>query len=199
MSNRLRARRYRIRREAARGQGGSGSRGSALFPTARSIRWGSGLAWLGVVLVALVLQTAVVGRIQIVGVSPDLLTVAVAAAAFRLRDNGVLLLGFGGGLLLDVSGTSVIGLWAFAMTLVAWGAVLSRDYGGRGILANGLRILLLTLAGLVAHLVISIAFGEWSLAIWEALRRLIVIPVLNLGVATLLYPVLNRLWMPSLR
>jgi len=157
------------------------------------------LAWLAVLLVGVILQTSVVGRIQIAGASPDLLTVVVACAAFRLRDNGVLLLGFVGGLMLDVSGTSVIGLWSFAMTLVALGAALSRDHGGRGVLVNGLRIMLLTLLGIVAHTVVSVAFGEWSLAIWEALRLTVMVPALNLGLAIVLFPLLSRLWVPSLQ
>ncbi len=174
--------------------------GGVLSPPSRgSVRWGPGLAWLGVLLAAAVLQTSVVGRIQIAGVSPDLLTVVVACAAFRIRDNGVLLLGFVGGMLLDVSGTSVIGLWSFAMTLVAWGAVISREHGGRGVSVNALRIFLLTLAGIGAHVVISIAFGEWSLVIWEALRRIVLTPVLNLGLAIVLFPLLSRLWVPSLQ
>ncbi len=157
------------------------------------------MAWLGLVVVAVVLQTSVVGRLQVGGVSPDLVTVVVAYAAFRVRDNGVLLLGFVGGLLLDVSGTSVIGLWSFALTLVAWGAAFTREQGGRGVLVNALRMLFLTLAGIAAHTVMSIAFGEWSLDIWEALRRIALIPVLNFALAVALFPLSNRLWVPTLK
>ena len=146
-----------------------------------------------------VLQTSVVGRLQIGGVSPDLVIMLVAYSAFRLRDNGVIMLGFSAGLLLDASGTSVIGLVAFAMTLVAWGAALSREQGGRGVMVNALRILLLTLAGIAVHAVISIAFGEWSLAIWETLQRISLIPVLNFLLAMVLFPLTSRLWVPSLK
>ena len=172
---------------------------ASFLPLHRSVRWGLGLAWLGVMVVAVVLQTSVMGRIQIAGVSPDLVTVVVAFAAFRLRDNGVLLLGFAGGLLLDVSGTAVVGLWSFALALVAWGAVLTREQGGRGVSVNALRVLLLTLAGIMAHTVISIAFGEWSLVLWEALRLVILTPVLNFFVAMVLFPLSSRLWVPSLQ
>ncbi len=146
-----------------------------------------------------VLQTSVVGRLQIGGVSPDLVIMLVAYSAFRLRDNGVIMLGFSAGLLLDASGTSVMGLVAFAMTLVAWGAALSREQGGRGVMVNALRILLLTLAGIAVHAVISIAFGEWSLAIWETLQRISLIPVLNFLLAMVLFPLTSRLWVPSLK
>ncbi|MYB79527.1 MAG: rod shape-determining protein MreD [Acidimicrobiia bacterium] len=146
-----------------------------------------------------VLQTSVVGRLQVAGASPDLVIMVLAYAAFRLRDNGVVVLGFVSGLLLDASGTSVIGLLAFAMTLVAWGATLTREQGGRGVLVNALRILLLTLAGIAAHTVISIAFGEWSLAVWEGLRRMALIPLLNFALAVVLFPLSNRLWVPSLK
>ena len=146
-----------------------------------------------------VLQTSVVGRLQLGGVSPDLVIMLVAYSAFRLRDNGVIMLGFSAGLLLDASGTSVMGLVAFAMTLVAWGAALSREQGGRGVMVNALRILLLTLAGIAVHAVISIAFGEWSLAIWETLQRISLIPVLNFLLAMVLFPLTSRLWVPSLK
>ena len=199
MSSRFGARRSRARRESARSKARSVARRPSFFPGRGPTRWAVGLAWLGALLVALVIQTSVMGRVQIAGVSPDLVTVAVAAAAFRLRDNGVLLLGFVGGLLLDVSGTSVIGLWSFAMTLVAWGAAISRERGGRGVSVNALRIFALTMVGIVAHTVISIAFGEWSLVIWEALRRIVLTPILNLGLAVVLFPVLSRLWMPSVQ
>ena len=199
MSSRFRSRRYRARRESARTVAGRLSHRASFLPLQRSVRWGVGLAWFGVTVVAVVLQTSVMGRVQVAGVSPDLVTVVLAYAAFRVRDNGVLLLGFAGGLLLDVTGTAVVGLWSFALTLVAWGAVLTREQGGRGVSVNGLRVLLLTLAGIAAHTVISIAFGEWSLVLWEALRLVILTPVLNFLVAMVLFPVSSRLWVPSLR
>lgn len=199
MSSRFRSRRFRARREAARTVAGSTFGRSSFLPLHRSIRWGLGLAWLGVLVLAVVLQTSVMGRIQIVGVSPDVVTVALAYAAFRIRDNGVLMLGFVGGLLLDVSGTSVIGLWSFSLTLVAWGAFLTREQGGRGVSINALRVLLLTLAGTVAHTVISIAFGEWSLVLWEALRLVLLTPVINFLLAVVLFPMSSRLWVPSLQ
>ncbi|MDE0122856.1 MAG: rod shape-determining protein MreD [bacterium] len=199
MSSRIRLRRYRPRRDSARSVARSLPRGVSFLPFQRSVRWGRGLAWLAGVVGVVVLQTSVVGRLQIGGVSPDLVPIVVAYAAFRLRDNGVIVLGFLSGLLLDVSGTSVIGLLAFAMTLVAWGATLTREQGGRGVLVNALRILLLTLAGIAVHTVISIAFGEWSLAIWEGLRRMALIPVLNFVLAVVLFPLSNRLWVPSLK
>ena len=199
MSSRFRSRRYRARRESARTVTGSMSRRASFLPLQRSVRWGQGFAWLGIIVVAVVLQTSVMGRIQIAGVSPDLVTVVIAYAAFRIRDTGVLFLGFMGGLLLDVSGTAVLGLWSFSLTLVAWGALLTREQGGRGVSVNALRVLLLTLAGIVAHTVISIAFGEWSLALWEALQRMTLIPVLTFFIAMVLFPLSSRLWVPSLK
>lgn len=198
MSSRLRSRRYRARRDSARAMV-SFSRRSSFLSLQQSTRWGLGLAWLGAVLVAVVLQTSVMGRIQVAGVSPDLVTAVVAYAAFRIRDSGVLFLGFVGGLLLDVSGTAVIGLWSFSLTLVAWGAMLTREEGGRGVLVNALRMLLLTLAGIVAHTVISVAFGEWSLVIWEGLRLIALTPVLNFLLAMALFPLSSRIWVPSLK
>lgn len=199
MSSRFRSRRYRARREAARTLAGSLTRRASFLPSQPTVRWGQGLAWVGVIVVAVVMQTSVMGRIQIAGVSPDLVTIVVAYAAFRIRDNGVLLLGFVGGLLLDVVGTAVIGLWSFAMTLMAWGAALTREQGGRGVSVNALRMLLLTLAAIVVHAVISIAFGEWSMVIWEAVRRLALTPVLNFFLAMVLFPLSSRLWVPSLK
>ncbi len=199
MSSRLRSRRYRARRRSFQNLVGRSSRSTTFSSSARPVRWGVGFSWLGVVVAAVVLQTAVVGRIQIGGVSPDVVIVALSYAAFRLRDNTVLLLGFLAGVLLDVSGTSVIGLWSFAMTLVAWGASITREQGGRGLGANAVRILALTLAGVLAHTLVSMVFGEWSLEIWEALRRVALIPVLNCVLAAALFPVSSRLWVPSLK
>ncbi|MCQ3803841.1 MAG: rod shape-determining protein MreD [bacterium] len=199
MSSRFRSRRYRARRESARTVTGSLSRRGSFLPLQRSIRWGHGLAWLGVMVVAVVLQMSVMGRIQVAGVSPDLVTLVIAYAAFRVRDNGILFLGFTGGLLLDASGTAVLGLWSFSLTLVAWVAMFTREQGGRGVAVNALRILFLTLLGMVAHTVISIAFGDWSLVIWEALRRITLTPVLNFLMAVMLFPLSSRLWVPSLK
>ena len=66
-------------------------------------------------------------------------------------------------------------------------------------MVNALRILLLTLAGIAVHAVISIAFGEWSLAIWETLQRISLIPVLNFLLAMVLFPLTSRFWVPSLK
>ncbi|HET8604064.1 MAG TPA: rod shape-determining protein MreD [Marmoricola sp.] len=81
-----------------------------------------GLAALGILLVALVLQVAVFGYFSVEGVVPDLVLLVVVAAALSRGPQFAAVLGFTGGLLLDLAPPAdhVAGRWALALVVVGY-------------------------------------------------------------------------------
>ena len=70
---------------------------------------------------AIVIQTTVFGRFRIFGAVPDLVLLLTILSALRLRDEGVLFLGFAGGLVMDALSTGAL-VWR---SLVVWLALIA--------------------------------------------------------------------------
>ncbi|MEU9128908.1 rod shape-determining protein MreD [Kitasatospora sp. NPDC048540] len=84
-------------------------------------------------LVALVIQVSVLGRLQLPGATPDLLMLVVVGLALVYGPSGGCLVGFAGGLLADLAPPSdhAIGRYALVLCLVGYAAGLLRPEGGR--------------------------------------------------------------------
>ncbi|MEV4557327.1 rod shape-determining protein MreD [Kitasatospora sp. NPDC049285] len=84
-------------------------------------------------LVALVLQVSVLGRLQLPGATPDLLMLVVVGLALVYGPKGGCLVGFGAGLLADFAPPSdhAIGRYALVLCLVGYAAGLLKPDGGR--------------------------------------------------------------------
>lgn len=77
---------------------------------------------VGVVVAAIVIQTTVFaqGRIQPLGFAPALVTLVIVALSVYLEPEYLLLVGFTAGILVDLMGSSTLGLWAMTLTAVAY-------------------------------------------------------------------------------
>lgn len=162
-----------------------------------ALRGGIGLAL--VILVAIVTQTTLFGRINIDGIAPDVVMLAVILAALRLRNETALLTGFTTGLVMDALGSNPLGLRAFTLTAVAYLAIRTRDRADFSPLAAAVWAGLLTLAGVVLYVLVGSLVSQVAMDGGQALRRILLVPVLTFLVALLAWPVLARLTEPVRR
>ncbi|MFJ5232084.1 rod shape-determining protein MreD [Kitasatospora sp. NPDC088391] len=82
---------------------------------------------------ALVIQVSVLGRLQLPGATPDLLMLVVVGLALVYGPTGGCLVGFSAGLLADLAPPSdhAVGRYALVLCLVGYGAGLLRPEAGR--------------------------------------------------------------------
>ena len=139
------------------------------------------------VVLAVLIQTTLFRTVRPVGVSPDLVLLTVIACARWMEPEPGVLLGFTGGLLIDLFGTAPLGLQALAFTLVAYVTVRTRDRFDYSAPSTGLAVGLLSLLGVLLVAVVGTLFGERTLESPDILRTLALVPVFNvvLGLAVL--------------
>jgi len=134
---------------------------------------------LSLVVVAAILQTTLFGdgRLQPLGASPALVALIVIATARYLEPEQALLVGFTAGLLMDLLGSSPLGLWAMAMTTVGYLTLRVRHQADRGILVIGIGVFGLAFLGNALFSIAGTLFGQRTLSNPDVLR-LMVLPAL---------------------
>lgn len=151
---------------------------------------------IGLMVVAVVLQTVVLSRFRIFGVTPSLVVVVVILMARWLEPRAALLMGFTSGLVLDLLGSSTLGLRALVFTVVAFAAI--RFTGDAPLRSLG-GVWALSLLAEVLLFVLGTLAGQGSLLQAEVLTRALVVPLLNLGLAAIVFPILGRVLAPTER
>lgn len=162
-----------------------------------ALRGGIGLAIL--VVLAIVAQTTLFGRINLDGIAPDVVMLTVILASLRLRNETALLMAFTTGLAMDALGSNALGLRALTLTAVAFLAVRTRERAEFSPLAAAVWAGLLTLAGVVLYVVVGTLVSQVDMDGGQALRRILLVPLLTFLVALLAWPVLARLTEPVRR
>lgn len=143
---------------------------------------------------ALVVQTTLFGRVRIGGIAPDVVILAVVVFSLRARAETAMLAAFTIGFLFDaVASSSALGLRALAYTTVAFVAVRTRDRADLGPLAVAIWAGLMTLVGVAAIFVVGTLFGQITMDFGQAMRRIMLIPLFNAGIAVLLSPLTSRM------
>lgn len=156
------------------------------------MRFPRGLLVATIFVVAIVIQTTLFGRIR--PFAPDLtLLVVILLALTRIRSELVLVVAFAAGFMVDLLGSSVVGLRAVVFTCVAYVALRTRGYAEIGRYAAALWAGLLTFLGLVLLVVIGTLFGQMNLVGPDIGQRLVLIPLANLILAALFSPMFVRL------
>ncbi len=144
------------------------------------------------VALAVVLQTTLLGQIR--PFAPDLvLLMVVLFALTRTRVELVLLIAFAAGLVVDLVGASLVGLRAVAYTAVAYTAIRSAERAEIGRLAMSLWAGVLSFMGLALVVIIGTLFGQTNLVGPDIGTRMIVIPLINAGLAALIAPLFVRM------
>ena len=146
------------------------------------------------VVVAVLVQTSVFHTLRPFGASPDVvLLVAIACIRWLKPEVGVLL-GFTGGLLLDLFGTAPLGLQALAYTLAAYATARIGDRFNYGLYFGVSAVGLITFVGLGTVALIGTLFGEGTLGSTGILRTLVLAPLYNMILGLVVLPMTDRLF-----
>jgi rod shape-determining protein MreD len=144
------------------------------------------------IVIAVVVQTTLFGQLELI--TPDLvMLVSIMLSLTRIRSEIVLGLAFLSGLIVDLLGSSLLGLRAIVFTAVAYIAVRTTERAEVGRLATALWVGALTLVGVVLLILVGTIFGQTSLLGDGALTHVVFVPLTNLAIAALLAPLFVRL------
>jgi rod shape-determining protein MreD len=147
------------------------------------------------VVVAVILQTTLFGegRIQPFGASPNLVVVVVIATVRHLDTEPGLMVGFTGGLLMDLLGGSPLGLWAMVMTVVAYLTLRLRHRADDGLVSVALGVFALTFLAHALFVVAGTLFGQRLLTDLDVVRLMLLPALYNMLLAAAVLPLATRL------
>jgi rod shape-determining protein MreD len=147
---------------------------------------------LGFVVIAVLLQTTLFARVRPLEVAADFVLVTVIACVRWLDPEPAVLLGFTGGLLIDLFGSAPLGLQALAFTMVALVGVRTRDRYDFSPFATGAAVALLSLLGVALVAIIGTLFGEGTLSDPHVLRTFILVPIYNVILGLIVLPIITN-------
>lgn len=149
---------------------------------------------LTMVVLALVLDSTVFapGRIYPFDAAPNVTLVVVVAVGRYLDPEPALLVGFTGGLLFDLLGGRPLGLWAIALTVVAYLTIRYRDRADHGIVAVSVGLVFMTLVGHTLFVLAGTLFGEPLLTDPGVLKLLVLPALYNVVVAGVVVPLVTK-------
>ncbi len=145
----------------------------------------------GLVLVSLVLQTTLFNEVRPFAIAPSIVLLTVIACARYLEPEAALLVGFTAGFLTDLVGGSSLGLWAIAMTAVAYATVKLRHREVDGVLVVAVGIFGLTVAGQVLYAIVGTLFGHSIISQPDLWKHLLLPAVWNVILAAPIFWVSN--------
>ncbi len=144
-----------------------------------------------VVLVAVVIQTTLFGRVRVI--TPDLvLLVSILLALTRIRPEVVLGIAFTSGLTIDLLGSSLLGLRAIVFTTAAYIAIRTRERADIGRIATAIWAGLISLVAVLLLVVVATLFGQSSILGEHVATRLLTVPLANALLAFIVAPTLVR-------
>jgi rod shape-determining protein MreD len=144
------------------------------------------------VLVAVLIQTTLFGRLRVV--TPDLvMLVGIMLALTRIRTEAILAVAFVSGLIMDLLGASLIGLRAVVYTTIVYIAIRTKERAELGRVTIAIWAGLLTLLGVVLLLLLGTLFGQAALVGESGVSAMVLVPLANTALAALLAPTFVRL------
>lgn len=144
-----------------------------------------------IILVAVVLQSTLFGRIKVI--TPDLvLLVAILIALTRIKPELILAIAFSAGLVVDLLGSSLLGLRAIVFMSAAYIALRTRERADIGRIVTAVWAGGMTLIGVVLLVLLGTLFGQSTILGEHVLSRLITVPLANMLLAFMIAPVLVR-------
>lgn len=150
---------------------------------------------LALVVAAVILQTTLFGegRLQPLGASPALVTLLVIATVRYLEPEQALLVSFTAGLLMDLLGSSPLGLWAIAMTTVGYVTLRIRRQADRGAILIAVGVFGLAFMGNALFSIAGTLFGQRTLTDPDVLRLMVLPALYTMILAAVVLPGTTRL------
>jgi rod shape-determining protein MreD len=150
----------------------------------------------GVVILALALQSTLLARLTILGVIPQLVLLVVVALAFLEGERVGVVVGFFGGLLLDLQlpPGSILGLTALVYTMIGFGVGTLRQFSlGESVWAPVFVVAASSAIAEGSYALLSILMGQpWvSLSMTAQLAGLVVL--YNTLLTPFVFPVVKRI------
>jgi rod shape-determining protein MreD len=145
-----------------------------------------------IVFVAVILQTTLFGRVRII--TPDLvLFVSIVLALTRIKPEIVLGVAFTSGVVIDLLGSSLLGLRAIVFASAAFLAIRTRERADLGRVTTAIWVGLVSLVAVVMLVLIATLFGESTILGEHVFSRMVTVPLANALIALILAPILVRL------
>ncbi len=153
------------------------------------------------VVIGIILQTTLfgAGRIEPLGVAPALVVLVVILVAGPIEPEYELLLGFTGGILMDLVGSGTLGLWAMSLTSVAYAASRLRGRFVQGPVLIAAVVIGLTILGQIVFILVSTLFGQNTIAEPQLVAKVVLPAVWNLVLAFPVLWLLKTVFTPSKR
>ncbi len=156
------------------------------------MRLRTGLVVTFAVLFTVVIQTTLIAQLSVF--TPELVTLVVILFALtRIKPEVVLGIAFATGVVVDLVGSSLVGLRAMVFTLVAFAALRTRERAEIGRVFTAVWAAALSLLGFVLLVFLGTVFGQASLMGSDVLSRMLTIPIANMILAALIGPLFVRL------
>jgi rod shape-determining protein MreD len=133
--------------------------------------------------VAVILQTTLFVELRPFGVAPDFVLLVVVVCALYLSDEGVMVLAFSAGLLNDLLGNTLLGVWALVLTVVAFAAARARYRVEGSVPAMAVGVLVITIAGELLFAIVGTLFGQEVFADTAVFKKIVLAGVYNLALA----------------
>jgi rod shape-determining protein MreD len=154
------------------------------------------LVLTGVLALAVVLQVAVFSVISVDGVVPNLALLVVVAAALVRGPEFAALLGFLGGLVIDLAPPSdhVAGRWALALVVVGYLAGRVRHDAGSSALAALVTVAACSFVGTSIFALSGMLLQDPAVPVGEALRVIPVAVMYDVLITPFVLPLLMRLF-----
>jgi len=145
-----------------------------------------------VVVLAFILQLAVLPQFKLLGVQPDLILVVAVVVAVQDGPVAGAVVGFCGGLLQDIASPQVMGVSALTKTLAAFFAGMMKDFFMTySILLPVVLVLLATIFEMGMHQVVMVVLGQESLAPFR-ITTVLAESLYNILAVLVVYPFMRR-------
>ncbi len=145
------------------------------------------------IVAAVLVQTTLFRSVRPLGVSPDLVLLMVIASARWVKPEVGVLMGFFGGLVLDMFEAAPFGLNALAFTLAAYVTVRIGDRFNYGLAFGMSSAGVITFIALATAVLIGTLFGEGTLGSPGILKTLLLVPAYNMVLSLAVFSLFDRL------
>lgn len=145
-------------------------------------------------IVAVILQTTLFDRyVDPFGVSPDFVLLVVIAASFQVAEEAALVVGFSAGLLSDLLGNTLLGIWALVLTVAGYTAARLQPRVEGNLFVALVAVFGITIGAELLFAVLGTLFGQQVFSDTGVLRKVLLAAVYNVILGLAVLPLTGRL------